>query len=354
MFNKTNYVNNGGIKITQAKVMIILGSGSDYKIAEKTVKVFEQMKVPYDLRVASAHRTHNRIKDIMTNYVDGIEVFIGIAGLSAHLPGVIASYTTKPVIAVPVNGKIEGLDALLSCTEMQLGTPVATMGINRGENAAWLACQIIACNDEKMREALVDKRNSYNHKMETSEKELIEKIAGKYYTRTEGVKHERPSVNKVLNVSKDTRVLIISENYSNMDIVHKITQTLDVIKIPSAYKVISATRSPDKLEKYMKTVDNQIDLYIVVSGLSTILSGAVVSHTTKPVIGVPCNTGKLGLDSLLSMVEMPPGVPTATMGVDAGENAALYVARILSVYDENIEESLYKYMKTLHRNNYYE
>ena len=90
-----------------------------------------------------------------------------------------------------------------------------------------------------------------------------------------------------------------------MDIVHKITQTLDVIKIPSAYKVISATRSPDKLEKYMKTVDNQIDLYIVVSGLSTILSGAVVSHTTKPVIGVPCNTGKLGLDSLLSMVEMP-------------------------------------------------
>ena len=147
MFNKTNYVNNGGIKITQAKVMIILGSGSDYKIAEKTVKVFEQMKVPYDLRVASAHRTHNRIKDIMTNYVDGIEVFIGIAGLSAHLPGVIASYTTKPVIAVPVNGKIEGLDALLSCTEMQLGTPVATMGIDRGENAAWLACQIIACND---------------------------------------------------------------------------------------------------------------------------------------------------------------------------------------------------------------
>ena len=107
MFNKTNYVNNGGIKITQAKVMIILGSGSDYMIAEKTVKVFEQMKVPYDLRVASAHRTHNRIKDIMTNYVDGIEVFIGIAGLSAHLPGVIASYTTKPVIAVPVNGKIE-------------------------------------------------------------------------------------------------------------------------------------------------------------------------------------------------------------------------------------------------------
>lgn len=334
--------------------MIILGSGSDYKIAEKSVKVLEEMKVPYDIKVASAHRTHGRVKDIMTNYTDNVEVFIAIAGLAAHLPGVIASYTTKPVIAVPCTGKIGGLDALLSSTEMQLGTPVATMGIDRGENAAWLACQIIACNDDNMKEALKNKRESYNQKMENDEKDVIEKIAGEYYTKSERVEHERPAVKKELVLPENTKVLIISGNYSNMEIVHKITQTLETLGIGSNYKVVSATRTPDKLEKYMKETDAQVDLYIAVSSLSTVLSGAMVSHTTKPVIGVPCTTKRLGIDSLLSMVEMPPGVPTATMGLDAGENAALYVARILSIYDEDIRNSLIKYMKTLHRNIYYE
>ncbi|OED29688.1 5-(carboxyamino)imidazole ribonucleotide mutase [Methanosphaera sp. WGK6] len=334
--------------------MIILGSGSDYKIAEKAVKVLEEMEVPYDIRVASAHRTHARVKNIMTNCDENIEVFIGIAGLAAHLPGVMAAYTTKPVIAVPCEGKLGGLDALLSSTEMQLGTPVATVGIDRGENAAWLACQIIACNNEIIKQSLINKRESYNQKMDNDEKEVIEKIAGKYYSRTTPIKQEVKTIDKKLEISKDTRVLLISGNYSNIETVHKITQTLDTLNIKSQYKVISATRTPDKLEKYIADVDDFVDLYIVVSSLSTVLSGAVVSHTTKPVIGVPCSTSLLGIDSLLTMVEMPPGVPTATMGIDAGENAAIYVARILSIYDEKIRESLKEYMKTLHRNIYYE
>lgn len=342
------------ITITQAKVMIILGSGSDYKIAEKTVKILEQMGINYDIRVASAHRTHQRIKDIMINQTSTIEVFIAIAGLSAHLPGVIASYTTKPVIAVPVNGKIEGIDALLSCTEMQLGTPVATMGIDRGENAAWLACQIIACNNEKLKQKLKENRQQYNQKMDEAEKEVIEKIAGKHYKKTEYKKQQTKQENKKININKNTRVFIISGNYSHIETVQKITHTLQELEIPSQYKVISATRDPEKLEQYIKTVDQQVDLYIAVSNLSTILSGAIVSHTTKPVIGVPCLTGRLGIDSLLSMVEMPPGVPTATMGIAAGENAAIYTARILSLYDENIKQTLNNYMKTLHRNKYYE
>ncbi len=334
--------------------MIILGSGSDYKIAEKTVKVLEDMKVDYDLRVASAHRTHGRIKDIMLNCSDEVEVFIGIAGLAAHLPGVMASYTTKPVIAVPVNGSLGGFDALLSSTEMQLGTPVATMGIGRGDNAAWLACQIIACNDEEIRNKLISHRESYDDKMELAEKEVIEKIAGEHYTRTKRSEHKGEVVDKTLDIPEDTRVLIVSGNYSNMETVHKITQTLDTLNISSQYKVISATRTPDKLEKYMNDVDSQVELYIVVSGLSTVLSGAIVSHTTKPVIGVPCSTGLLGLDSLVTMVEMPPGVPVATMGIDAGENAALFAARILSIYDDDIKKALLAFTNTLHRNIYYE
>ena len=104
----------------------------------------------------------------------------------------------------------------------------------------------------------------------------------------------------------------------------------------------------------VKDIDDRVDLYISVSSLSTILTGAIVSHTTKPVIGVPCTTTLLGIDSILSMIEMPPGVPTATMGLNAGENAALFAARIFATHDDVIKKQLHEYMKTLHRNNYYD
>ncbi|MBR0471863.1 MAG: 5-(carboxyamino)imidazole ribonucleotide mutase [Methanosphaera sp.] len=334
--------------------MIVLGSASDYKVAQKAVNVFEEMNINYDLRVASAHRTHQRLKEIIVNETEEVEVIIAIAGLAAHLPGVVAAYTTKPVIAVPVDVKLGGLDSLLSSTEMQLGTPIATMGIDRGDNAAWLACQIIACNDEEMKNVLKEKRNAYNAKMQKSEEELIEKIAGKHYRKTALDKQEVVSIDKEYNLDDDTKVVIISGNYSNMETVRKIIQTLETLKIKCEYKVISATRDPYKLEKYIEDIDENVDLYIAVSSLSTILTGAIVSLTTKPVIGVPCTTRLSGVDSLLSMIEMPPGVPVATMGLDAGENAALFVARIFSIYDDDIRNELLQFMKTLHRNVYYE
>lgn len=334
--------------------MIVLGSASDYKVAQKAVNVFEEMNINYDLRVASAHRTHKRLKEIIVNETEEVEVIITIAGLAAHLPGVVAANTTKPVIAVPVNVNLGGLDSLLSSTEMQLGTPVATMGIDRGDNAAWLACQIIACNDENLKKALKEKRQGYNAKIQKSEEELIEKIAGKHYRKTECNKQENIPIEKVYKLNENTKVVIISGNYSNMETVRRIIETLETLKIPCEYKVISATRNPNKLEKYIGDIDDDVELYIAVSSLSTILTGAIVSLTTKAVIGVPCTTRLSGIDSLLSMIEMPPGVPTATMGLDAGENAALFAARIFSIYDENIKNELLKYMKTLHRNVYYE
>lgn len=335
--------------------MLILGSASDKKVAQKAVNVLEEMKVGYDIKVASAHRTHSLIKDIMTNYTDEVEVFITIAGLAAHLPGVVASYTTKPVIGVPVDAKFSGLDSLLSCTEMQLGTPVATVGIDRADNAAYIACQIIAYNDENLKERLKDKRLAYVDKMITSQEELIDDIAGDCFVKAAYNEHKRPVIEKTLSIPDDCEVIIISENYSNMDIVHKITRTLDILGIKSDYKVIPATRNPDKLEKYMNDINDTVEIYVAVSSLSSILAGAVVSHTTKPVIGVPCSSSHLkGIESLLSMVQMPPGVPTATMGIDAGENAALFVARILSVYNEDTKDELENFLSTLHKNAYYE
>jgi len=124
-----------------ADVSIICGSASDSAIADKAKKVLDEHKIAWDYQVISAHRD----PDKLDAYVKGCpsKVFIAIAGLSAALPGVIASKTDKPVIGVPVSGKLNGLDALLSIVQMPKGVPVACVGIDNGDNAAWLAIRIL-------------------------------------------------------------------------------------------------------------------------------------------------------------------------------------------------------------------
>ncbi|AFC99294.1 phosphoribosylaminoimidazole carboxylase, PurE protein [Methanocella conradii HZ254] len=125
-------------------VAIILGSASDRAIADKAVDVLTKNGVSYDLQVLSAHRN----PEDLDAYVKKSEakVFIAIAGLSAALPGVVASKTNKPVIGVPVSAKLGGLDALLSIVQMPRGVPVACVGIDNGENAAHLAIRILEVN----------------------------------------------------------------------------------------------------------------------------------------------------------------------------------------------------------------
>jgi len=135
------------------KVAIILGSESDRAVAEKAVKVLEERKVAYEVRVISAHRNPKALdkyleekeKEEEKEEEDGsVAVFITIAGLSAALPGVVASRTEKPVVGVPVSGKsLGGLDALLSMVQMPSGVPVAVVGIDSGANAALLAVRIL-------------------------------------------------------------------------------------------------------------------------------------------------------------------------------------------------------------------
>ncbi len=136
-------------------VAVVLGSESDRPIAEKTVKTLDRLQIPYELKVLSAHRNPEELK----KYVESSEalVFIAIAGLSAQLPGFIASKTSKPVIGVPVNVKLEGLDALLSTMQMPKGVPVATVGIDNGENAALLAARILSLTDPQLRSRLMER-----------------------------------------------------------------------------------------------------------------------------------------------------------------------------------------------------
>jgi 5-(carboxyamino)imidazole ribonucleotide mutase len=124
-----------------ADVAIISGSTSDSAITEKVRKVLDENRVSYDAQVISAHRDPDKLDAYIKK--SGVKVYIAIAGLSAALPGVIASKTDKPVIGVPVSGTLNGLDALLAIAQMPKGVPVACVGVDNGENAAWLAIRIL-------------------------------------------------------------------------------------------------------------------------------------------------------------------------------------------------------------------
>jgi phosphoribosylaminoimidazole carboxylase PurE protein len=134
------------------RVGIVVGSRSDIAAAEKAAAVLDELGVPSETRVISAHRA----PDLLARFVGGAEergigVFIAIAGLAAHLPGVVASQTTLPVIGVPMAGGVsDGLDALLAIVQMPKGVPVATVGVGNGENAGLLAAQILALGDAEL------------------------------------------------------------------------------------------------------------------------------------------------------------------------------------------------------------
>ena len=143
-------------------ITIILGSASDKPIFDKCKAVLDEFGIKYNTYVASAHRTPERIDEIVKN--SDSDVFIAIAGLSAALPGMIAAKTTKPVIGIPVESKLDGLDALLSIVQMPPGIPVGCVGIDRGENAALLAIQILSLQDEGLKLKL----RNYRDKMKES------------------------------------------------------------------------------------------------------------------------------------------------------------------------------------------
>jgi len=138
-----------------------MGSTSDMPVAEKAKTILEEFGITYDMKVASAHRTPEILKKIVEK--SDADLFIGIAGLSAALPGTIAAHTIKPVIGVPVSGKVN-LDAILSIIQMPPGIPVGAVGLDRGENAALLAVEILAVKEQKLVKKLCDYRKKMREK----------------------------------------------------------------------------------------------------------------------------------------------------------------------------------------------
>ncbi|MBB3187326.1 5-(carboxyamino)imidazole ribonucleotide mutase [Microbacter margulisiae] len=163
-------------------VSIIMGSTSDLPIMEKAASIFEEFKVPFEMNALSAHRTPKEVEQFATQAgARGIKVIIAAAGMAAHLPGVIASMTTLPVIGVPINASLDGMDALLAIVQMPPGIPVATVGINASMNAALLAVQILAQSDEILKTRLSTYKESLKKKIVQANEEL-RKIQYEYKT----------------------------------------------------------------------------------------------------------------------------------------------------------------------------
>ena len=156
-------------------VSIIMGSTSDMPVMKKAAEFFNEMEIPFEINALSAHRTPNLVESFATNAKkNGIKVIIAGAGGAAHLPGVVAAFTSVPVIGVPCRSSIsiDGWDSILSILQMPPGIPVATVGLDASVNAAILACQILSTGDEKISGKMDEYKRNLKSKVEKANKEL--------------------------------------------------------------------------------------------------------------------------------------------------------------------------------------
>ncbi|MBF8436848.1 5-(carboxyamino)imidazole ribonucleotide mutase [Halanaerobiaceae bacterium Z-7014] len=171
----------------KSKVGIIMGSDSDLPVMKEAAELLDQFELDYELTVVSAHRTPERLYKYAETAEDkGLDVIIAGAGGAAHLPGMIAAITTLPVIGVPVKtSKLSGLDSLYSIVQMPPGVPVATVAINGAKNAALLAVQILAINDQKLNDRQKAFRESMKDKVLDTAADLESKGYQEYLEKNE-------------------------------------------------------------------------------------------------------------------------------------------------------------------------
>ena len=156
-------------------VSIIMGSTSDLPVMEKAAKFLDELQVPFEMNALSAHRTPAEVEAFAREAKGrGLMVIIAAAGMAAALPGVIAANTTLPVIGVPIKGMLDGLDALLSIVQMPPGIPVATVGVNGAQNAAVLACEMLALTDKAIAQRMNTYKKSLAEKIVKANRELAE------------------------------------------------------------------------------------------------------------------------------------------------------------------------------------
>ncbi|HQI71319.1 MAG TPA: 5-(carboxyamino)imidazole ribonucleotide mutase [Bacteroidales bacterium] len=157
----------------KALASIIMGSTSDLPVMEAAAKFFEDLQIPFEINALSAHRTPDEVAVFAKNARSrGIKVIIAGAGMAAHLPGVIAAMTPLPVIGVPIKSSLEGIDSVLAMLQMPPGIPVATVAINGALNAAILALQILALDDEELMKKNIAFKENLKAKIVKANEEL--------------------------------------------------------------------------------------------------------------------------------------------------------------------------------------
>jgi 5-(carboxyamino)imidazole ribonucleotide mutase len=166
----------------EPRVSIIMGSTSDLSVMEAAAKILDEFEIPFEINALSAHRTPEAVEIFAKGAkARGIQVIIAAAGMAAHLPGVIAAMTTLPVIGVPINASLNGLDSLLAIVQMPPGIPVATVAVNGAQNAGILAVQMMALGDVVLADKLVSFKETLKHKIVKANGELAE-VKYKYKT----------------------------------------------------------------------------------------------------------------------------------------------------------------------------
>ena len=161
----------------KSKVAVVMGSDSDFKHLEPAIHMLNNFSIPCEVKVVSAHRTPERLKTYTNGAKKkGIKVIIAGAGGAAHLPGMLASFTTLPVVGVPVHtAALDGLDSLLSIVQMPRGVPVATMAISGAENAALMALRILAVHNKTLENKLKTFQKSQKIKVNQANRKLLKK-----------------------------------------------------------------------------------------------------------------------------------------------------------------------------------
>ncbi len=163
------------------RIGIVMGSDSDLPIMEKALEILDKFGIDAEVRVLSAHRTPDQAIEFARTARDrGLQAIIAAAGGAAHLPGVVAAVTTLPVIGVPIESKLQGLDSLLSIVQMPAGVPVATVAVNGAANAAILAAQIIGVGDAEMASRLATYKAELAEQSLAKNQKLADKLAARH------------------------------------------------------------------------------------------------------------------------------------------------------------------------------
>ena len=209
-------------------VLVISGSKSDDKITKKATDTLEKLGVSYSVKIASAHREPERVKDIVTKTES--KVIIAIAGLAAALPGVVASYTQKPVIGVPVSAALNGLDALLSIAQMPKGIPVATVGIDNGQNAAYLAARILGIETKSSKPPRTYAESGVNEELVSEGLKVLGKYVKESFLQGEVTQDYGHYANTV-KISDDLCIAMSTDGVGSKVLIAELASRYDTIGI---------------------------------------------------------------------------------------------------------------------------